>query len=149
MIRCTRTGWAKSKEQGLCWVVADACGRCHRDLWWGPPWGHEALYWVGETHGARAVLGVGGRMRAVPLGPSAVPLMGPRNSVMRGRNAGGKGYAGRWRTHAGGATGTFGGPPHGATTRCTAWAKRKEQGLFWVVADACGLRHWDLRWVPL
>eukprot|EP00959_Pyramimonas_sp_CCMP1952_P396223 8302028-Pyramimonas_sp.AAC.1 len=28
---------------------------------------------------------------------------------------------GRWLTHAGGASGTFGGAPCGATKRCTGW----------------------------
>eukprot|EP00959_Pyramimonas_sp_CCMP1952_P270964 5664794-Pyramimonas_sp.AAC.1 len=32
--------------------------------------------------------------------------------------------AGWWRTHAGGATGTFGGAPYGATKRCTGWVRR-------------------------
>ncbi len=37
---------------------------------------YETLYWVGETQGGRAVLGGGGRMRAVPLGPSVEPPYG-------------------------------------------------------------------------
>eukprot|EP00959_Pyramimonas_sp_CCMP1952_P180861 3782101-Pyramimonas_sp.AAC.1 len=44
--------------------------------------------------------------------------MGPRNAVLGGRSAGSKGCAGRWRTHAGGATGTFGGWGH--ETLCSA-----------------------------
>eukprot|EP00959_Pyramimonas_sp_CCMP1952_P286925 6000356-Pyramimonas_sp.AAC.1 len=28
--RCT--GWVERREQGLCWEVTDACGRCHWDL---------------------------------------------------------------------------------------------------------------------
>eukprot|EP00959_Pyramimonas_sp_CCMP1952_P251877 5262701-Pyramimonas_sp.AAC.1 len=44
------------RNAGLCWVVADACGRCHWD----------------------------GRMRAVLLGASVEPPMGPRNAVLGG-----------------------------------------------------------------
>eukprot|EP00959_Pyramimonas_sp_CCMP1952_P421881 8838219-Pyramimonas_sp.AAC.1 len=47
--------------------------------------------------------------------------MGPRSAVLGGRNAGSKGCAGRWLTHAGGPTGTFGGAPYGATKRCAGW----------------------------
>eukprot|EP00959_Pyramimonas_sp_CCMP1952_P279097 5835168-Pyramimonas_sp.AAC.1 len=47
-------------------------------------WGHETLYRVGETHGARVVLGGGGRMRAVPPGPSVELPMGPRSAVLGG-----------------------------------------------------------------
>eukprot|EP00959_Pyramimonas_sp_CCMP1952_P050997 1065212-Pyramimonas_sp.AAC.1 len=65
--------------------------------------------------------------------------MGPRNAVLGGRSAGSMGRVGRWRTHAGGATGTFGGA-YGATKRCTGCAKRREQGLCRAVADACGRR---------
>eukprot|EP00959_Pyramimonas_sp_CCMP1952_P009664 201807-Pyramimonas_sp.AAC.1 len=78
-----------------------------------------------------AALGGGGRMRAVPRRPSVEPPMRQRNAVLGGRNAGSKGCAGWWRTHAGGATGTFGGASHGATKRCTGWVKRREQGLCW------------------
>eukprot|EP00959_Pyramimonas_sp_CCMP1952_P361372 7568113-Pyramimonas_sp.AAC.1 len=64
--------------------------------------------------------------------------MGPRNAVLGGRNARSKGCAGPWWTHAGGATGGFGGAPfYGAAQRCTGWAKRKEHGLCWVVAGTC------------
>eukprot|EP00959_Pyramimonas_sp_CCMP1952_P199982 4183013-Pyramimonas_sp.AAC.1 len=46
----------KRREQGPCWVVADACVRCHSDLRWSPIWGNETLSWVDETQGAMAVL---------------------------------------------------------------------------------------------
>eukprot|EP00959_Pyramimonas_sp_CCMP1952_P207171 4333735-Pyramimonas_sp.AAC.1 len=75
--------------------------------------------------------------------------MGPRNAVLFWRSAGSKGCAGWRRTHAGGLTGGSGRAPYGATTRCTGWVKRREQGPCWVVADACGPCHWDLRWNPL
>eukprot|EP00959_Pyramimonas_sp_CCMP1952_P075511 1578275-Pyramimonas_sp.AAC.1 len=64
--------------------------------------------------------------------------MGQRSAVPSGRNAGRKGCAGWWLKHAGGPTGTFGGAPYGATKRCIGWAKRREEGLCWVVVDACG-----------
>eukprot|EP00959_Pyramimonas_sp_CCMP1952_P342709 7179688-Pyramimonas_sp.AAC.1 len=70
-------------------------------------------------------------MRAVPLGPSLELPMGPRSAVLGGRNAGSEGCAGWWLTHSGGAGGTFGGAPYGATERCTGWVKRREQGLCW------------------
>eukprot|EP00959_Pyramimonas_sp_CCMP1952_P024626 516837-Pyramimonas_sp.AAC.1 len=57
--------------------------------------------------------------------------LGPRSAVLGGRNARSKGCAGWWRTHAAGATGTFGGAPYGATKRRTGWVKRREQGLCW------------------
>eukprot|EP00959_Pyramimonas_sp_CCMP1952_P215205 4502884-Pyramimonas_sp.AAC.1 len=60
------TGWAKRREQGLCWVVADRThgGGATGTFGGALIWGHATLYWVGETRGARAVLGGGGRMRA-------------------------------------------------------------------------------------
>eukprot|EP00959_Pyramimonas_sp_CCMP1952_P466895 9490703-Pyramimonas_sp.AAC.1 len=67
--------------------------------------------------------------------------MGPRNAVLGGGNR----CTGWWRTHAGGANGTLGGAPYGATKRCTGWVKRREQRLYWVVADTCGRCHWGLR----
>eukprot|EP00959_Pyramimonas_sp_CCMP1952_P208840 4368422-Pyramimonas_sp.AAC.2 len=60
----------------LCWVVANARGRCHWDLRSSSLRGHETLYWVGETRSARSVLRGGGRMRAVSLGPSVGSLWG-------------------------------------------------------------------------
>eukprot|EP00959_Pyramimonas_sp_CCMP1952_P228286 4773363-Pyramimonas_sp.AAC.1 len=41
-------------------------------------------------------------------------------------------------THVDGGTGAFGGVPYGATTRCTGWVERREEGeegpetLYWV-----------------
>eukprot|EP00959_Pyramimonas_sp_CCMP1952_P074182 1550234-Pyramimonas_sp.AAC.1 len=49
--------------------------------------------------------------------------MGPRSAVLGGPNAGHNGCAVWWQTHAGGANGTFGGAPSGATKRCTGWVK--------------------------
>eukprot|EP00959_Pyramimonas_sp_CCMP1952_P162607 3399628-Pyramimonas_sp.AAC.1 len=54
-------------------------------------------------------------MRAVPLGPSVEFPMGPRSAVISRGNAGNNGCVGWWLTHAGGASGTFGGFPYGAT----------------------------------
>eukprot|EP00959_Pyramimonas_sp_CCMP1952_P047738 996555-Pyramimonas_sp.AAC.1 len=64
------------------------------------------------------------------------PPMAPRSAVLGGRNAGSKGCVGWWMTHAGGATGTFGGPLYGTTKRCAGCVKRREQRLCWMVADA-------------
>eukprot|EP00959_Pyramimonas_sp_CCMP1952_P184179 3851404-Pyramimonas_sp.AAC.1 len=72
-------------------------------------------------------------MRAVPLGPSVEPPFGAT-----------KRCTGWWLTHAGGPTGTSGRAPYGATERCTGWVKSREEGLCWVVVDACGRPHWDL-----
>eukprot|EP00959_Pyramimonas_sp_CCMP1952_P364777 7639002-Pyramimonas_sp.AAC.1 len=46
----------------------DARGRRHGDLLWGSKWGHEALYWVRETHADCATGTFGGAS------------MGPRNA---------------------------------------------------------------------
>eukprot|EP00959_Pyramimonas_sp_CCMP1952_P063022 1317317-Pyramimonas_sp.AAC.1 len=96
-----------------------------------------------------AVLGGGGRMRAVPLGPSVKLLIRPRSAVLGGWNAGSKGCAGWWQAHAGGATETLGGAPYGATERCTGCVKRRGQWLHWVVADARGRCKWEFRWNSL
>eukprot|EP00959_Pyramimonas_sp_CCMP1952_P068544 1430539-Pyramimonas_sp.AAC.1 len=40
---------------------------------------------------------------------------------------------------------SFSGAPYRATKRCTGWVKRREQGLCWVLTDACERCHWDLR----
>ena len=63
---------------------------------WSSLWGHETLYWVGESHAncatgtfggapdgaTKRCTGLGNRMRAAPLGPSVELLMGPRNAVL-------------------------------------------------------------------
>eukprot|EP00959_Pyramimonas_sp_CCMP1952_P123889 2590057-Pyramimonas_sp.AAC.2 len=76
-----------------------ACEPCHWGRWWGSPWDHEACEGCAETggdqHANPAVWAFGGapygatnrvrgvptwagnRMRALPLGPSVEPPMGP------------------------------------------------------------------------
>eukprot|EP00959_Pyramimonas_sp_CCMP1952_P172682 3608189-Pyramimonas_sp.AAC.1 len=53
----------------------DACGLRHGDLGWGPLWGHEALYWVRETHADCATGTFGGAPN------------GSRNGVLGGGDA--------------------------------------------------------------
>eukprot|EP00959_Pyramimonas_sp_CCMP1952_P127702 2671057-Pyramimonas_sp.AAC.1 len=62
----------------------NACEHRRWGLRWNPLWGHEALYWVRETHASTATRAFGGapygatkrctgcgkRMRTPPLGPS-------------------------------------------------------------------------------
>eukprot|EP00959_Pyramimonas_sp_CCMP1952_P038128 797849-Pyramimonas_sp.AAC.1 len=40
--------------------VGDACGHRHWGLRWNSLWGHELLYWVGETHVVTATGASGG-----------------------------------------------------------------------------------------
>eukprot|EP00959_Pyramimonas_sp_CCMP1952_P370363 7756581-Pyramimonas_sp.AAC.1 len=66
-----------------CTGCGDACELRLWDLRWSSLWGHEALYWVGETHANCASGTFGGapwamklftgwarRIRIAPLGPS-------------------------------------------------------------------------------
>eukprot|EP00959_Pyramimonas_sp_CCMP1952_P223249 4667137-Pyramimonas_sp.AAC.1 len=77
---------------------------CERRNWspgCGSLWGHEALYWVGETHANTATEAFGGtpywatkrctgrgrRMRTPPLRPSVELPLGQRSAVLVGGDA--------------------------------------------------------------
>eukprot|EP00959_Pyramimonas_sp_CCMP1952_P319536 6686208-Pyramimonas_sp.AAC.1 len=87
---------------------------------------------------------------ATPLGPSVEFPMGPRNAVLSaGKACGHRRRSLQWSSlwghevlhwvggkHADTATVAFGGAFCGATKLCTGWG------------NACGRRHWCLRWRP-